>query len=189
MRKINAILVIMILCLAMSCEGKERVYSDFMDDALSGVVVITDRDRYENGELVFSTLNKDVDGIRNCKYDPGNELIFYDNGTCRHCYYTGPIYGEPEVGYNFLYATFEWSVNKSDYTITLTDSQLSDKNDVKSIGKLKVVKYRNGKFKLSGTMPQNHNKDFSYNLYGEIFDADFRAEFENKYRNEKEYIE
>lgn len=189
MRNCHFLLIVVMVYLTTACQVEERKYSDFMDDALNGVVAIIDLEIFENGDLVFSHIDKDTAGLDLRKYSPGNELIFYDNGTCRHCYYTGPVYGESEVGYNFLYSTFEWSVDKFDYTITLTDSQLSDKNDVKSIGKLKVVKYRNGKFKLSGTLPQNHNKDFSYNLYGEIFGADFRAEFENKYRNEKEYIE
>lgn len=183
----NLVRLMGLLLLLSSC-SKEVKSEKFIDAALQGVVIITDYDKYEGGRITYSTLDhKGEVGVWlwSEKYSIRNELMFFDDGTCRHCYHP---WEAQSVEASYLYTTFYWDLDDDSATLTLTSPELVSKGAEGAVGVLKIKRYRNGYFKFHGTLPTEYTPTL-YNLYGRIGDAAERTHYEEKYKDETLFIE
>lgn len=176
------------LMLILSSCSKEAQSEKFIDAALQGVVLITDYDTYKDGEIVSTTLDDKGDVGTwpwSEKYSISNELLFFDDGTCRHCYRPWESHS---LESDRFYTTFYWELDEDSATLTLTSPELVSKGAEGAVGTLKIKRYRNRNFKLHGTLPNKYESTL-YNLYGRIGDAAERAHYEENYKDETLFTE
>lgn len=182
----NLVRLMGLLLLLSSC-SKEVKSEKFIDAALQGVVLISDFDTYKDGKIVSTTLDdkESTDGAWPAKYFIRNALLFFDDGTCRHCYHP---WETQSVEASRLYTTFYWELEDDSATLTLTSPELVSKGAEGAVGVLKIKRYRNGNFKFHGTLPTEHTPVL-HNFYGRIGDAAERAHYEEKYKDETLFID
>ena len=184
------------LCLALfasflmvGCENsfESHLVEKMTESAFDGVCIIDDWIEYRDGKEYDSSADMGEGPVKN-QWSQVLDLVFFANGECRQCYCDDMMTGVT-IPYPYLYTTLTWEIDTDTDTIILTNPELKEKGDKGAVTRLKLLSCKLGDFILVGNTPsKNGFKEGDYHrLYGHIGTPEERAEYLEKYLDEKVY--
>ena len=161
----------------------------FVADILSGVLQVSrtkDVAVYEDG-VCLKKIGEKSPFVLDSGIFVFNDMIFYEDGTCRMCYGNFDCKCEDDC-HSWLYTKITWSCDMDTRTFTTTSERLA-KNEkyINATTTFQLIAYdkENKICQLRGLMPTNVNKNWEWEYVNvPIADAAKRAEMEKAFVDE-----
>ena len=161
-------------------------FRDFISDIEQGFWDLDNWITYRNGDV----WNTSYGDYMNFAFGRGSEfldLIFYADGTCRQLYLYAPA-PYSNIPYPFLYTTLLWSFDSENMTIKLTNTDYQATSSQYAQTTLQLRYYRYGEFIMDGLEPSLEQLNgYKIRYIGSIDNAVIRADYEERYKDEKTY--
>lgn len=161
-------------------------FHTFISDIEQGVWDIDNWITCRNNDI-WSTSYNDFINIAPGKGSQFLNLVFFADGTCWQCYLYAPA-PYNNIPYPFLYTTLLWSFDSENMTIKLTNTDYQATSSQYAQTTLQLRYYRYGEFIMDGLEPSLEQLNgYKIRYIGSIDNAVIRADYEERYKDEKIY--